>query len=284
MACGACGAGSSTQGSTSTVFFSSYVALQYRHSSLKAQYPSLIGDGPATTSRNQYNTAQLSGRYIFGKRWQLLGTVPYQYNTQVSDGQQQGQYGIGDIVLQANNVLLNSVNGDSRNMLLGGLGLKMPTGQQAANSLQGTGLPETMPGTGSWDATLNANYIHSSAGWGYGADASYTLTTANRQGYKYGNRLSSALYTMYKLSNNRGSLVPQLGLKYEYSLHDYDNYKRKWLNTQTGGSICYAYAGIQAYNNRLGITAGYYHPIAMQYAKGQVSPLWQCDAGFFLLF
>jgi hypothetical protein len=284
MACGACGGGSAAQGSSSTLFFTSYVALQYRHSSLKAQYPSLMGDAAATTSRNYYNTAQLSGRYILGKKWQLLATVPYQYNTQVAATQRQEQHGLGDISVQVNTVVANKTNGNSKDVLLAGLGAKLPTGNQVANSLQGTGLPETMPGTGSWDGMVSASYMHSTASWGYGADASYTLTTANRQQYKYGNRLSTAIYTMRKFSNDKASIVPQLGLKYEYSLHDYDNYKRKWLNTQTGGSICYAFAGIQTYNANLGFTAGYYYPVAQQYASGLVLAQWQCDAGFFILF
>ena len=112
----------------------------------------------------------------------------------------------------------------------------------------------------------------------------YTITTASKGGYKYGNRLNSGLMAFYWIGKNDFSLLPQAGVRYEYSLHDYDNYTRKWLNEGSGGTILFGTAGLQAYYKRYGAKVIYSIPVSQHYAAGNVTVQPRLETSLFLLF
>ena len=140
------------------------------------------------------------------------------------------------------------------------------------------------PGTGSWDFMVNANYTLSHRKVGLNADAAYTFTTVNKESYKYGNRFNAGLIAFYSLKVKSVNIIPQAGLRYDYTLHDYDNYDRKWLNDQSGGYMCFASAGVQAYYKKTGARFTYQLPLSQHYGAGYVTAQQKLDAGIFLLF
>ena len=285
-ACDACGCGAASQGlGMLPQFYKHFIGLQYQHRSYTSLHSGLL-ENSNQTSHDKYATTQLWGRFQPIERLQLFAFVPYQYNTQTPAGTTTTtQSGIGDITILANAVAIKKAddNGNATLLLAGG-GLKLPTGRHNGTLPNNTGLPEAQPGTGSWDFLVNTNYTIKRKNMGVNAEASYIFTTANKDAYKYGNRLSGAARVFYAGQLGNCMLLPQLGGKYELALHDYDNYDRKWLNEDTGGQVFYGTAGIQAFYKKVGMQVGYNYPLTQQYASGNVIIKPQFDTGIFLLF
>jgi hypothetical protein len=287
-ACDVCGCSASNQylGVLPTANLN-FVGIQYLHNGFSSDHPSLFENRPNERADDYYNTVQLWGRYNIGSRLQVFAFVPYRYNVQRTDTGTSTMSGVGDISVLANVLLLKddaSATGWQHQLLAGG-GLKAPTGAYTGvTERDKLGLPNMQPGTGSWDVMLNANYTLRRRSEGVNLDASYTLTMPNAERYKYGNRLNVGLLLFHSWRKDAFTLMPQIGCRYEYTLHDYDNYDRRWLNEQSGGYMAFATAGIQAYYKQLGLRCTYQLPVAQQYARGYVTANNKIDAGIFLLF
>lgn len=287
MACDVCGCSSSSQGlGLLPQLGKHFIGVQYQYQTFNSRQVSLLEYGSYEYSTQQFQTAQLWGRYSLGKRVQLFGFVPYVYNTHTNASGTFHSSGIGDVSALANIVLVNSADTVKvRHQLQAGGGVKAPTGAYTGLlQLQKEGLPRTQPGTGSWDFIVNANYTMRKDNTGINVDASYTLTTANKDEYKFGNKLVSQLVAFHSWQLGDILLIPQAGGRYEFSLHDYDNYSRKWLNEDTGGSIVFGVAGVQAYYKRVGVRLAYSLPLYHQYAAGNVKVTQRTDVGLFMLF
>lgn len=264
-----------------------FIGFQYQYNSFTSNHPSLFEHQPDEHSTDHYNTFQLWGRYNAGRRLQLFAFVPYRYNIQQTDSAATRSSGAGDVSFLANAVLIKeraAANGWQQQLLAGG-GLKLPTGRYTGiTALDKQGLPNMQPGTGSWDFIVNSNYTLRHKSVGVNMDAAYTMTLPNAERYKYGNRLNAGILGFYALKRGAVSLLPQAGVRYEYTLHDYDNYDRKWLNEQSGGYMCFATAGVQAYYKQLGLRLTYQLPVSQHYAGGYVTAKQKVDAGVFFLF
>lgn len=260
-----------------------FVSFQYQYSSFESRHPSLFEGRPDEHSRGFYNSYQLWGRLVASRRIQFFAFVPWRDNQQIQDTVRFSSQGIGDVTVLANVLLLSAEKG--RHELLAGGGIKLPTGSyDGLSEASKLGIPNTRPGSGSWDFVLNVNYTATYANYGVNTDASYTLTTPNGALYKFGNRLSSGLLVFRSFQSGRIGLAPQLGLRYEYSLHDYDNYKRKWLNEQTGGQLAFFTIGMQTNIDRLGCRLTWQLPFYQHYGNGYVEADARIDTGVFLTF
>lgn len=264
----------------------SFISLQYQYAHLESNHPSLFSNRPNEHGHDYYNTAQLWGRYAVNQHLQLFAFVPYRYNIQRTDSAVFKGSGIGDVSVLANTVLIRQDDASSRwqHQLFGGGGIKLPTGKYAGiTAMDRLGLPNMQPGTGSWDFIVNANYTVKKASFGVNADGSYTITTPSSEHYKYGNKLNTGVLGFYSFELGKWSIVPQAGLRYEYSLHDYDNYERKWLNEQSGGYMSFATMGVQCYLKRAGARLTYQLPVSQNYSTGYVVAKQRIDAGIFFL-
>lgn len=264
-----------------------FIGLQYQYNSFKSNHPSLFENRPDEQGRDDYNTLQLWGRYNIGKRIQAFAFLPYRLNVHREDSVRTQTAGIGDISFLVNAVIIkeDATNHNWKHQLLAGGGVKLPTGKYAGiTALDRQGLPNMQAGTGSWDFLVNANYTVRHNKIGANLDAAYTITLPNSEDYKYGNRFNAGLLGFYTLKAGKATLLPQAGLRYEYTLHDYDNYTRRWLNEQSGGYLCFATAGIQAYYDRFGARLIYQLPVAQDYGAGYVTAQHKIDAGIFFLF
>ena len=77
--------------------------------------------------------------------------------------------------------------------------------------------------------------------FGVNTTASYKINTANRDDYRYGNKLSSTIQAYYKVRvKNKFTIAPNAGLAYEIAARDYDN---KLLADVTGGQYPFVWRG-----------------------------------------
>lgn len=262
-----------------------FISLQYEYNGFTSSHPSLYEGRPYENAKDYYHTLQLWGRYNIGKRYQVFAFVPYHSNAEKADSNNSSNSGIGDVSVLVNRVFIKTDTGKWQHQLLAGGGIKAPTGKYTGiSTLDKLGLPNMQPGTGSWDFILNANYTVRRGKSGANIDAAYTFTTPNGDNFKYGNRLNVGALAFHSMQAKSFSIVPQAGLRYEYALHDYDNYSKKWLNEQSGGYILYAAAGVQAYYKKLGLRVTYQLPVSQDYSGGYVTAKQKFETGVFLLF
>lgn len=176
--------------------------------------------------------------------------------------------------------------GGWQHFLQAGAGVKMPTGAYD-NSVLGSGdamAPSMQAGTGSWDYLANANYTLRHADWGLNLEGSYTITTPNHQTYKYGNRLSSAAQVFREIPWHNLRWIPAVGMRYEQSQQDYDNFPTRSLAEYTGGYFWYATAGLHVYAQKWGAELGFNLPAAQHYGDGLVKAKGRLELGLLRLF
>lgn len=264
---------------------SNFIGLQYQFNGFKSHHPSLFHNQPDERSTNYYHTLQLWGRYAMGQRVQLFGFVPYRHNLQYGNAARHTLAGIGDVSLLATIVVLGKTGAPWQQQLLLGAGAKAPTGKYIGiTETDKLGLPNLQAGTGSWDFQVSANYTVKRGAYGANMDASYAITTANHSNYKYGNKLGISAVAFRALTIGNVEVLPQAGLRYEYALHDYDNYQRKWLNQQSGGHMAFATAGLQAHYRRVGGRLSYHVPVSQHYSSGFVTIKQRADVSLFFIF
>lgn len=286
QACDVCGCSVSSQSLGLLPQFSKhFVGVQYLYATSQSSHPSLFNGKPNEESSQVYQYTQLWGRFQINKRFQLFAFVPYVHNSNAELANNTISSGIGDASAMINYSFPLAEKANKKRMLLGGIGLKMPTGAfNSSTNTERNGLPNTQTGTGSWDILSNINFTQKGKKWGYNIDASFILTTANKWEYKFGNRLNISAVTFYWLEYKQLKIVPQSGIRSEYALHDYDNYNKKWLNEKTGGIMTFATLGAQFFCKNWGCKAVISIPGYQQYAAGYVRSGSRFEGGIFILF
>ncbi|MBS1585166.1 MAG: hypothetical protein JSS82_06420 [Bacteroidetes bacterium] len=288
-ACDVCGCSASNQylGLLPQLHWN-FAGLQYEYSSFSSTHPSLFEGLPDEHAADYYNTVQAWGRYNIGKRLQAFAFVPYHFNRDHSDTSHSATSGLGDISFLLDRIMISDKGmGNSwGHQLIAGAGLKLPTGRNMGiTAPDRLGLPNLQPGTGSWDFIINSNYTVRYKKLGLNLDAAYTFTTANKHDFKYGNRLNAGLLAYYSPKPAANiTFLPQAGLRYSYTLHDYDNYSKKWLNEQSGGYLLYADLGVQTYYRQFGLRINYQLPLSQYYGAGYVNAGGKINVGIFILF
>ncbi len=286
-ACDVCGGSSGNQSlGLLPQMYRHFAGIQYQYNGFSSMQQPLNEAKPKVHANQQYQTVRLWGRYCIGSKWQLFAFLPYRSTTYTSATQNITTNGVGDVSALVNYTILQSFDTVAvMHRLQAGAGVKAPTGKYTGISeLERMGLPNTQAGSGAWDIPVNINYTVRIGKTGVNADVMYNITTPNRDNYKYGNKLTTQLTAFYWIQKQEVSVLPQLSLNNEYSLHDYDNYNKKWLNTQTGGYILSAKAGVQLYYKKLGLQLTYSIPVSQHYGAGNITLKQKADAGLMFLF
>lgn len=288
-ACDVCGAASGNQNmGLLPQMHQHFVGTQYQYNGFNSQLVPLSENQTVKHVEGHYHTVQVWGRYCIGNRIELFGFLPYRYNISNYNNIGTLNKGLGDASFMFQYIFINNADSTSskwKHRLQAGMGLKIPTGGYSGVSvMDNEGIPNMQPGSGSWDIPVNINYTLTRAQTGLNTDISFVATTPNKYVYKYGNRLNVQVLGFYKLQAKKLTVLPQAGIRYEYALHDYDNYTRKWLNEQTGGNIVSVVAGIQLYRGQAGLQLQYSKPVAQHFGGGNITAVQKIDAGLILLF
>lgn len=287
FACSSCGCSAANQsiGLLSQIP-NNFIGFQYQIRGFSTTHPDDGGMDLPGISHEYYQTYQITGKYNIGKRIQVFAFAPYIVNIRKQTDVSPISYsGIGDITLLANVYLLKKVNCTWKHDLLIGGGVKLPTGVYDRQSTKTEeGLPNMQPGTHSWDVVVNGSYTVSRKNIGLNVDANYTVTTANDDSYKYGNRLSANSFVFYKVKKRQLTVLPQMGVSYDRVQKDYENYSNKEIDGDSGSWHLYATVGVQALYRKFGMNLRYQQPITQHYNSGLVNNWYKSEAGIFLLF
>jgi len=241
-----------------------FMGIRYRFSSFRT----VIKDSPDEFSKDFYQTVELWGGWNIGKRWQVLGFLPYNIVYQHSDEGITRHNGLGDASILANYKLLNRVSAKTSQQLWVGAGIKLPTGKFSINETDPdlASIANSQVGSGSTDFLFNANYTVRLAQLGISTNTSYKINTSNKDDYKFGNRFSANSFAFYSLHAGSSVIMPNIGVLYEHgAINDLKNEKIEL----TGGHLIMASAGVEFSIKKINIGANVQAPVAQNFAEGQ---------------
>ena len=255
---------------------SAFIGTRYQYSHFETH----LTDAPDQFSNDHYYQVELYGGVTLGKRWQMLGFVPYHINQQVTDDGIINRNGLGDISMLANYKLwqsskMNKNNTSFSQELWLGAGIKLPTGKYAVdlkdsvnegvNNLLGD--VNSQLGTGSTDFVLNATYNVYLGMFGINTSAIYKANTANSSSFKYGDRLSLNSFAYYQVKAGKQIYAaPNIGVLYEYATPNCLAAKKV---EETGGYIALASLGVDINFKSITVGTNVQLPFAQDYAHGQ---------------
>lgn len=274
MACDICGCGvGSYYTGILPEFNKTIVGLRYRYNSMLTHIAP-GGNVSYLTTKERFNTIDAWAGWTVTRRIRLMAYLPFNFNEQVNQGTSIKHSGIGDVGLQGFYELFDHRGATGKNFIsqslwLGG-GLKLPTGDYQSSQKDETGQSANtfQLGTGSLDFTLNMAYDFRIRDFGINTTASYKINTVNREGYQYGNKLSTVLQAYYKVRvMNKFTVAPNAGLGYESAAKDYDN---KLLADVSGGNILLYGIGSELTAGRIAAGFSYQSPLSQHLAKGSI--------------
>jgi hypothetical protein len=126
---------------------------------------------------------------------QLFASVPLGYHTKKETGRTTSVRGLGDVVLMANLVLVNTgenTEADWKHAFQVGGGVKLPTGAFQEQEEGALINPKLQLGTGAVDFPLNLIYTLRYQRAGINTELNYRVNTTNRLGYRFGNRSNAS--------------------------------------------------------------------------------------------
>lgn len=223
------------------------------------------------TSNENFLTSELYGRYKFAKKFQVLAFIPYVYNQKTDSVQTLTIKGMGDISLLMNYVFIDNSDSLTKKFkqvgTIGG-GLKTPTGQFFKLGFEEINM---LPGTGSWDFIFNANYSIQYKAIGIQSESSFTLKTANKNLYQFGNSVSNSELFFYRwVLNSNLKIIPQFGVNFN---HNWKDRKNGFLSDDTfnGGNILNAQINLAILYKNWACTSQFFIPLKQNLNEGYVS-------------
>ncbi|MBS1781107.1 MAG: hypothetical protein JST70_17405 [Bacteroidetes bacterium] len=283
-ACNVCGGSANSQNlGVLPQFNKHFIGIQYLSKFFQSYED--IDHISGKSSSDHYQNLQIWGRYTISKRIQLYAFLPYSYNKSNHDGLPVIINGIGDLSMIANYRLIRADDCNplwKHSLQLGG-GIKLPTGNYIPVG-GSEGLPNMLPGTGSWDVIANLNYSLQYGKTGLSIDGNYTMNTANNESYKFGNRLNVSILGYHTLVGKGYTLLPFAGIRIECYAKDFENYRKHWVDDMTGGKVVFATLGLQTFYKRIGFNVSASLPIVQVYSDNLVSAGLKAETGIQLLF
>ncbi len=223
------------------------------------------------SSQEFFTTNELFGRYKLSKKFQVLAFVPYVYNQRKDSVETWVIHGLGDVSLVSNYVFIDNSDSVKKQLKQAGtvgFGVKLPTGQYFKLGFDELNM---LPGTGSFDFIFNSNYSIQYKAFGLQSETSFTIKTANKYLYQFGNALSNTEVFFYRWEVNENlKILPQIGLNIN---HNWKDRKNGFLSEDTfnGGSIFNAQFNLGIMYKKWGITAQVFAPIKQNLNEGYVT-------------
>ena len=246
-----------------------FIGIRYNYS----HFTTRMADDATQFSKDFYQTVELWAGWNIGKRFQVLTLLPYNINHQVSDDGVNNRRGVGDIMVLANYKLLDITPDQegnkkiSQQLWIGG-GIKFATGKFdiEQNAPDVAAIANGQLGSGSTDFLLHTMYNLHIGNWGINTNANYKINTVNKQGFRFGNKLSAGSFAYYTI--NAGSVIinPNIGILYEHN--DGNDLQSSKVNL-TGGSLLQTSVGAEISFNKIAVGFNTQLPIAQNFAEDQ---------------
>ena len=167
-----------------------------------------------------YRTIELRGKYFLHQKFELNLIVPFLNNTENYNNQSSTIGGLGDINIFAGYHLIRKLEeGKINQRLIGGLGVKLPSGNNEAKSEQGLiYVNPFQTGTGSTDGFIYLNYIIGIKNFGASINSSYKFNGQNNRQESIANSSTQFLNIFYKVDiTKKLKMIPSIQTSYEFT-------------------------------------------------------------------
>jgi hypothetical protein len=238
-------------------FGKNFLGMRYRH----ASYVSTLDESHMDSySYETFQTMELWGRFYPMKKIQAFVFVPVNFNERREGAGVKSLTGLGDIVISANYNLMNtydSTNSFLKHNLLVGAGLKLPTGEfrEIENGL--TVNQNFQLGTGSVDFLFNVIYTVRHKNIGLNTELSYTVTTTNKDEYRFGNTARTGITAFYIFRKGVFTLMPNIGVSGEF-FKDNKQFGQPFPDTSGWAALCSI--GLETYYRKVAVGFSYSRP------------------------
>ncbi len=274
-ACDICGSGAGGSYLGILPDFSKHIlGLRYRSNNL-ATHLGTNGTQTYLTSYEMYRTMELWGGWNIRNNIRVMATLPYSFNSRANQGVSKEKNGPGDVSASVFYRLFDhkrmSTGGNFfTHSIWTGIGLKVPTGEyNTSDKTQNTQNANLFQlGTGSIDATVNVMYDARLQNTGLNVWGSYKINTANKYGYRYGNKLAVSLQPYYKFNIGKKIMAaPNAGIQIETAQQDTDN---KFPVDASGGHMLLGTVGTEFSFKKISLGANLQLPLSQNLALGIV--------------
>lgn len=245
-------------------FNKSFVGLRFAHNRFSARIHHEGSQLPVEFSSDRYTTAELWGGLYLSPNLQVIGFLPYQYNTMDGNIQVADVAGIGDASVMVQYIAFNTSNNIEkkiRQTVRFGGGLKLPTGK-SDEQVSGVLLNRNFqPGTGSFDFMVNGIYTAVYGKTGVNIETGWKINTSDKGGYRFGNQFNTGASLFYRYSgrNPMIAVLPNAGIYYEQAAVHKDGIVEQ-LNT--GGSASFFSYGTEVYVYSFAFGINVKHPLS----------------------
>jgi len=241
-----------------------FFGLRYHFNSFQTR----LNDDPTQFSKDFYQTIEFWGGWNIGTRFQVLAFVPYNINHQVSDEGTSDLKGLGDAALMINYKAFATTNKNVSQQLWLGAGVKLPTGKFVidASDPDVAAVANTQLGSGTTDLLLNGMYNVSINKLGINTTVNYKINSANKEEYKFGNKLTAGVFAYYMFPLKSVIISPNVGLLYEHTEHSELSSNKVDL---TGGKILRGSVGTEISFKRIAVGLSVQLPVTQNFAENQ---------------
>jgi hypothetical protein len=227
--------------------------------------------GNETMNREYYQSISLAGQLTIAGKLELMGYLPFQSNLQKGVEGNKSLNKLGDAILLANYRLFDHISSHDqvRQTIVAGGGMKLPTGSYhyEEGSEEQVDNPNFQAGTGSTDFLLNGYYSLRYKKFAMSTGITYTMTTANKDDYRFGNRLLTVVQFKYVMDAGNISIIPNVG----FAIDQMDQDKQSGADIDhTGGHNIQATVGLDVNNRKIGAGIFYSRPVSQDLAMGHI--------------
>lgn len=266
--CG-CGVGSYYNGILPD-FKKKIMGFRYRSNQVKTHLGT-NGEESYLTTLETYRTVELWGGWNLAKRWRIMASLPYSFNTRSNP--LTNKQGIGDMTAACYYRLFSSNHalgtyGPLLQSLWAGGGAKLPTGEydpkEKTSPSQNSNLFQL--GTGSMDYMANLMYDIRLRDVGLNVNTSYKMNGTNKSSYSYGNKLTITCQAYWKWRPvPLLSIAPNAGVVYEKSKTDISG---GFPVDISGGKLLLGSVGTETSIGRMSIGGNFQWPLSQNLANG----------------
>ena len=252
-------------------YTSHFIGVRYTHAAFSAKMDHKFA--PDEHSNDTYNRAEIMARYSLTRKLILTGALPYMSNRMEGNTETITASGMGDpTILLYYNLINNGNYGKAlwkQSLLVGG-GVKLPLGDYEQRNNGELVNRNFQLGSGSFDYLAALNYTLRRKSFGFNAESSYKLNTANELDYRFGNQFHVSTYFFYVLKSKRTSFLPYAGVFFETGEQHTDGLI---IKENTGGHSTFATVGGQYYFGRFSINAEYQKPIYQEFNSDDIATI-----------
>lgn len=282
FACDVCGcAVNPGMGDVIPGVFSNYFGIRSNVRHFKSEHFSFLGE-PPIHSDEWFHTTEIYGRYSPIRRIQIFGFIPYNAVAKSKNNQEfVFANGIGDIRLKVNTLLVDKIDTVQEsifNVFVGGT-VKFATGRYDFIEDESNTFRRTMlPGTGTIDYSLSADFIYRKNNIGGIASFNYTWRGENDLKYNFGNVSFGQISGFYQLKRPTSSYMFELGLIGTNLEADYDNrFNEKQIYTE--GWMISPTVKVTRFSEKWSFFVSANKAAFQDVAQGQVKQRYQFDIG-----